>query len=100
MCQVAPSPEKVFHNAALPLHDIRCGAFIHSMKEETANFKNGDIVRLKSGGPDMTVIVDDSALAVMVAEMSKKNWVNCEWFDGKMRRQAEFPPAALNQVSK
>jgi uncharacterized protein YodC (DUF2158 family) len=46
-------------------------------------FKVGDTVRLKSGGPRMTVTKMDERL------------VQCEWFEGTKSGSAAFPPAAL-----
>ena len=50
------------------------------------DFKLGDVVRLKSGGPDMTIteILDDRTNA------------HCEWFDGQKTPQAkEFSLVSL-----
>lgn len=50
-------------------------------------FKIGDRVVLKSGGPDMTVTnVGDQMGRLMV-------W--CSWFDGMKPSAATFPPDAL-----
>ena len=48
-------------------------------------FNIGDVVMLKSGGPNMTVehIDDDPVL------------IYCAWFDGKEKKQNSFPPDAL-----
>ena len=58
-----------------------------------ADFKLGDVVRLKSGGPDMTITqyprqspvgnYDDRAL--------------CSWFDNGDRKVDEFPLEALEK---
>jgi uncharacterized protein YodC (DUF2158 family) len=56
------------------------------MTEES--FKTGDIVALKSGGPDMTVrSVDPDGVA-------------CDWFEGKRPRKASYPAAMLKPGGK
>lgn len=40
----------------------------------------GDVVRLKSGGPRMTVDWVDT----------ERGTITCSWFDGETRNQAEF----------
>ena len=53
------------------------------------SFKVGDIVRLKSGGPSMTVtsFEDDTSGGTLV-------W--CDWFDDKQTKQdARFPVDSL-----
>jgi uncharacterized protein YodC (DUF2158 family) len=54
------------------------------------NFKPGDIVRLKSGGPVMTVErVED--------EGAGKIFVYCVWFDDKAKQtRGHFRPEALD----
>ena len=48
-------------------------------------FKIGDDVRLKSGGPQMTVV-----------SYTKKGQTECCWFDsGNKERRTQFPEAAL-----
>ena len=51
-------------------------------------FKNGDVVRLKSGGPKMTVenIARDATGSLYA-------W--CVWFDTSGRQGASFNPDAL-----
>ena len=49
-------------------------------------FKKGDVVRLKSGGPDMSV------------EMISKDQVMCTWFNGKKTESQEFDQAVLEKV--
>ena len=49
-------------------------------------FKPGDVVQLKSGGPAMTV---DS--------MSDETWL-CQWFENSTLRSESFRPAALQPV--
>ncbi len=53
-------------------------------------FQIGDIVRLKSGGPDMTVN------AVNVGVTGKQ--VYCVWFAGKKHEGAQFHPDVLEPV--
>ena len=52
-------------------------------KSAVSPFKHGDVVRLKSGGPDMTV------QEVMTGE------VECVWFDGGQRMENDFLNAML-----
>ena len=51
---------------------------------EARDFKPGDVVQLKSGGPAMTV-------GGRVAEDS----VRCHWFDGATAMTEIFPTAAI-----
>lgn len=46
-------------------------------------FKSGDVVTLKSGGPDMTVT--DTSMGQIA----------CVWFDGKKQVYGSFPAEAL-----
>ncbi len=55
----------------------------------TNTFKVGDIVKLKSGGPEMTVRV--------VPESLKKSYA-CQWFAGKKLEQCSFPDESLEPV--
>ena len=48
-----------------------------------AEFKAGDTVRLKSGGPLMTVKSVDGAYVITV------------WFEGTKHKEGRFPPATL-----
>lgn len=59
------------------------------------NLKIGDLVRLKSGGPIMTVrALTDAGL--LSAPDSLKDHVECQWFDGKqISKIVRFPIAAL-----
>lgn len=54
-------------------------------------FAVGDIVKLKSGGPDMTVKYLPSATSL-------SDRYTCQWFAGKKLEQGEFPEAALVKV--
>jgi uncharacterized protein YodC (DUF2158 family) len=51
-----------------------------------AEFNVGEVVRLKSGGPQMTV--------TMVPESSGGSY-KCEWFEGATPKEGFFPGAAL-----
>lgn len=55
----------------------------------TNTFKVGDIVKLKSGGPDMTVRV--------VPDPTSKTYT-CQWFAGKKLEQGSFPGDSLEPV--
>lgn len=51
-------------------------------------YKIGDLVRLKSGGPVMTVI--------QVSEKSdERPVVLCNWFTEPVKKQASFPPETV-----
>ncbi|MCB2191787.1 MAG: DUF2158 domain-containing protein [Deltaproteobacteria bacterium] len=50
-----------------------------------ATFKAGDIVRLKSGGPKMTVRSIDT----------NHGLIYCQWFDNKKMFQESFVPESL-----
>jgi uncharacterized protein YodC (DUF2158 family) len=51
-------------------------------------FKVGDIVQLKSGGPEMT-ITNPNAYGYKI---------ECYWFAGKKQESANFPPDSLKRV--
>ncbi|HDX8374136.1 TPA: DUF2158 domain-containing protein [Aeromonas dhakensis] len=50
-----------------------------------SNLKLGDVVRLKSGGPLMTIIDSGNASGT---------WV-CQWFDQNKQTSSSFPSFAL-----
>jgi uncharacterized protein YodC (DUF2158 family) len=58
--------------------------------QSASRFKSGDIVRLKSGGPDMTVseVEPDTTLGV-----------KCSWFDGKQHCCDRFQHDALDRIT-
>jgi uncharacterized protein YodC (DUF2158 family) len=58
-----------------------------------APFKVGDIVRLRSGGPRMTV------RAVDVEPASGEVTVFCNWFARNRIEQGNFPPDTLRDAS-
>ena len=51
------------------------------------NFKLGDVVQLKSGGPSMTVTY-----------VGSENTLYCKWFEGSKVHEGEFPSSALKRV--
>jgi uncharacterized protein YodC (DUF2158 family) len=53
------------------------------------DFKTGDIVRLKSGGPDMTV----SQRAI------NPDTIHCQWFSGKKLEAGIFKLESLTAVT-
>jgi uncharacterized protein YodC (DUF2158 family) len=55
----------------------------------TGKFDIGDIVKLKSGGPDMTVQALPNA--------ANSNYT-CQWFAGKKLESGRFPSDSLEQV--
>ena len=58
-------------------------------------FQRGDVVRLKSGGPRITVIT------VPPHEFLPEDHVECQWFDKKTDepRHNSFPAEALEKAS-
>jgi uncharacterized protein YodC (DUF2158 family) len=59
-------------------------------------FKVGDTVQLKSGGPNMTVtkLPDPEGFGEL-----GDGEVNCMWFAGAKRERGSFPPEALVPVT-
>ena len=54
-------------------------------------FRVGDLVKLKSGGPTMTVTrVDDLGIRTIV---------KCTWFAGRNNERGDFPPETLVAAS-
>ncbi|HEX7762408.1 MAG TPA: DUF2158 domain-containing protein [Cellvibrio sp.] len=51
----------------------------------------GDIVKLKSGGPEMTV---------RIAPSEVRKTYTCQWFAGKKLEQGDFPGESLEAVKK
>ena len=59
------------------------------MTSQVKDFKSGDQVRLKSGGPDMTVS--------HVSELGDGE-IRCHWFGGKKLEWGQFHPGELVKV--
>lgn len=57
----------------------------------SSDFVVGDIVRLKSGGPDMTVR--------SVPDRLERDYF-CQWFAGKKLEIGRFPFASLEKVKR
>lgn len=55
---------------------------------EEIEFEVGEIVKLKSGGPDMTVQLQESRPTIF----------RCQWFAGKKLESGRFPPESLERV--
>lgn len=51
-------------------------------------FEVGSIVKLKSGGPEMTVQYKES----------DPTYYRCQWFAGKKLENGRFPPESLERV--
>jgi uncharacterized protein YodC (DUF2158 family) len=58
---------------------------------QSSQFTIGNIVKLKSGGPEMTVAEERNYSGVSVM-------MRCQWFDGKKLEQGEFPSNSLELV--
>jgi uncharacterized protein YodC (DUF2158 family) len=56
-------------------------------------FKVGDVVRLKSGGPPMTVAI--AAVSKWRTDITKDWTVACVWFSQSAIVSQTFPPEAL-----
>lgn len=55
---------------------------------DMGGFKEGDVVRLKSGGPSMTVeLIDETTLQI-----------SCVWIDKGKQQRGNFAPATLMKV--
>ena len=57
-------------------------------------FKNGDLVTLKSGGPQMTV-----DKYVWKGNYKSQNIIDCIWFEGEKRLTAEFDQESVQLVT-
>ena len=56
---------------------------------DDAQFKPGDVVKLKSGGPKMTVQKTSRGIG-------DRGWtVRCDWFAGSKKEQGVFAPEQL-----
>ena len=60
------------------------------MSDDKKMFEKGDVVRLKSGGPAMTVSDFDDMFDTVI----------CEWFDGAKRESSHFTPESLVLVTE
>jgi len=69
---------------------INKGGLVMTKSKSNQEFKTGDMVKLISGGPIMTV-KDPNYLS--------PNHVLCQWFAGKKLEYGEFPPGSLNRAS-
>lgn len=54
------------------------------------SFKKGDIVELKSGGPEMTVVE-----VVKKIDDEPTGRIKCKWFSGKKLQNGSFPRESL-----
>lgn len=74
----------------MPRHGVYCA--LGSMGEITVaqQFKTGDIVQLKSGGPKMTVREPSS---------SREGVIYCQWFAGSKLENGAFPMDSLEPAS-
>jgi uncharacterized protein YodC (DUF2158 family) len=57
---------------------------------EPMKWAPGDVVRLKSGGPNMTVKLESL--------LDKERLVPCQWFDGVILYEGKFAPGSLTAI--
>ncbi len=71
------------------------------MSDIIRKFKDGDVVRLKSGGPKMTIAWLDLQLNPETAEFDLySGQVLCEWFDEKEIKYQKFRQDSLELDEK
>ena len=71
---------------------------------ESELFKVGDIVKLKSGSPDMTIKTvlpknESNELSMFSTKILINSYV-CQWFAGKKLDSGTFPHQSLLKVDK
>ncbi|MFZ7159657.1 YodC family protein, partial [Avibacterium gallinarum] len=73
------------------LNNLYQGVIIMYTREN--QFNVGDIVRLKSGGPDMTI-------RTVVRNISEEfiGFYDCQWFAGKKLESGRFPEESLELI--
>ena len=69
------------------------------MATKRSTFKPGDVVKLKSGGPNMTV-AQRSILDTATAFPGEENKIRCTWFAGKKLCDGTFDPEQLVPVEE
>lgn len=62
-------------------------------------FRVGDIVKLKSGGPKMTVIVVNPNDALALTDRRMCGWLFCHWFAKNKHCSGDFPQDAVRRIS-
>ena len=73
----------------LPTNELQgCVNWIFSAQIMSKQFKPGDLVVLKSGGPVMTVKEESEFMAGDIL-------VTCQWFSGKKLEGGQFSPDSL-----
>ena len=60
---------------------------------EKSTYSIGEIVRLKSGGPDMTVNSENKNMYDKIVGYT------CQWFAGKKLEKGSFPTESLEPVT-
>lgn len=60
---------------------------------QSSSFKVGDIVQLKSGGPEMTI------QRTPEKEKGINSYYTCQWFAGKKLESGNFPADSLKPVT-
>lgn len=60
-------------------------------------FKVGDVVRLKSGGPEMTIEEIDYTIPSKGSGSTFTGYVYCKWFIGNELKNGRFHQDSLNK---
>ena len=63
-----------------------------------ATYKTGDLVKLRSSGPVMTIKTTDLVAAMSPLGMEPMYW--CQWFVGKKLNQGQFAEDSLERADE